>query len=166
MTKFIEVFSRFALVLSLLAALILSAPVVAFSLWLQKGINVVEVPGQSVLSKAIVHHPVSFVWFWWIFSILAVTGSIGLMRRRRWGAVLWIVLLSVLATWCLMVIISETLNLTTAGPGESPGLLPSFQVMSALGAIPVSLVIGVASVLLLRKLWSHRNELATFRAGE
>ena len=166
MTKFIEIFSRFALVLSLLAALILSAPVVAFSLWLQKGINVVEVPGQSVLSRAVVQHPVGFVWFWWIFSILAVTGSIGLIRRRRWGAILWIVLLSVLATWSLMVIISETLNLATAGLGESPGLLPSFQVMSALGAIPVSLVIGVVSVLLLRKLWSHRHELAISRAGE
>lgn len=165
MAKFIDLFPRIALPLSLLVALILTVPLVAFSLWLGEGVEFLDVPGQSALSAAIVHHPLVFTCLWWAFSVVGVSGSIGLMRRKRWGAAVWAVLFGILAIWSLTVVISETVNLATTGLGRSSGHLPSFPVMSALGAIPVSLVFGLASVILLRKLVACHRELTSSGAG-
>lgn len=158
MAKFVNVFPPVVLALSVVGAIILTGPLVVFVLVAQDGVRALTVPDQSSLSRAIVDHPVGFASFWWLFCVVAIAASVGLLRRKRWAVHGWLALLGILILWSLTVILSELINVATSDLGASPGLLPSNAVMAAAAAIPVGVVIGAAAAFLFVKLLAHRHE--------
>jgi hypothetical protein len=159
MSRFLRVFPRVALVLSILAVVLTTGPLVLVAVVSRGGAHSVLVPGQSALSKAIVLHPLSFVLFWWTFAVVAVAGSLGLIRRKMWGLRTWVVLLALVLLWSIVVIASEAMNLAAVGLQPSPGYLPSFPVAAAVAAIPLGCVVGGVALFLLLRLLSLRHKL-------
>lgn len=139
-SRFLTVFPRLALVLSVLAVLLTTAPLIAVALASRHPVHVVELPGQSFLSRLIVHHPFGFTASWWVLSLIAVSASLGLIRRKLWALLAWIALLVVLLVWSLIVVASEAINLAVVGRQPSPGYLPSLPVAAALTAIPMGCI--------------------------
>lgn len=163
MAKFVNFFPPVALALSVVGAIIITGLLVVFVLVAQDGVRAVEVPGQSALSTVIVNHPVGFAFFWWLFCVMAIAASLGLLQRKQWAVCGWLALLGILVLWSLAVISSEITNLATSDLGASSGRLPSNPVVAAAAAIPVALLFGAAAGFLFLRLMSHRHEFTSPR---
>ena len=163
MAKFVAVFPRVALALSIVGAIVTTGPLVVFLLVAQDEIRAVEVPGQSALSRFVVQHLIGFALFWWLFCIVAIAASLALLRRKQWAVRVWLALLAILVLWSLTVISSETLNVAMSAVGASPGHFPSNPVMAAAAAIPAALLFGALAGLLFFRLMAHRQEFASPR---
>lgn len=162
-SRFLHVFPRVALPISVAVFLVLTAPLVV-SLSISPDHMVAPRPDLSPLSRIIVEHFRLFALAWWLYSLAAIAASAGLIRRRLWGHRAWVVLLSLTLLWSLSVTASEVVNVTLLHtPLDEFGDRPSESLLGALFAVPTSLCIGALVIFLLRKLLLTRRELGPGR---
>ena len=159
--RFLPLFAGTALVASACATVVLSGPLLMLLALSPRQLDVVE-RDRSVLAHLVLHHPLAFSAFWWLFSAVALVASIGLLRRRKWALRTWLILLGLGLTWSFCVMVSETAYFLTAKRLEpdSFGILPSESTLPLLVAVPVALILLTLQLLLIKKLLAEGRALA------
>ncbi len=156
---FLRGFALTTLVIAAWVGLILSLVVVVVFLAPVDQGKVVR-PGQSELSMFLLDHVRLFTASCWVFAWVGVVASVGLLKRKPWAHIVWVVLLVLALLWVLAVMVSETWNVfTLATSTNHPEQTPRFEVLWVAMIVPLCLVMSAALVFLLRKLFSVRGKL-------